>query len=97
MLAISSILPDLKRLYHALRYFFKKLQLFFASIKSLKIILQFFSLRLYVSTEAVSCRLLERIAGRDGDGLNLEELGHFFQGFNALPAKIIKHTRLSDG
>ena len=47
--------------------------------------------------KAISCRLLQRIAGRDGDGLNLEELGHFLQGFDALPAKIIKQTLLSDG
>ena len=42
-----------------------------------------FFARCYLSTEAVSCRLLQRIAGRDGDGLKLEKLDHFFQCFNS--------------
>ena len=44
---------------------------------------------MYLGIETVSCRLLQRMAGKDMDW-NLEKLGQPFQSFNTMPANIIQ-------
>ena len=63
-------------------FFFKKLKPFSHKLNS-KITVQFCYLRLYLGTETIFCRLLQRMARID-----MEEVGPEFSSFNAMPAKI---------